>query len=179
MLLYTESFSCSLSFSCVPPCWFIWGVFRTYPVLVYIKSMLASWCREFFLYKTKRKNVKVNKNVHNWVTLLFNFKAEVDIQYRLHKVPSCLPAESVEINGSFSWKLVKTVTQRVKIQSVTFLMLLFGNERLTSVVYKTNGQGDRNLVNCALCYVIGQFKNAWTESAQWPIWLLPLVYTVS
>ena len=42
-----------------------------------------------------------------------------------------------------------------KIQSVNFLMLLFGNESLTSLVY-LNWQGDRNLVNCALCYVIGQ-----------------------
>ena len=96
--------------------WFIWRVSLTCPVLVYewsfsfiphagfflfgvsliIRSMLASLCREFLLYKTKRKNVKVNKNVHNWVMLLF--KAEVDIQCRLHKVASCLPADSAEIN---------------------------------------------------------------------------------
>ena len=38
------------------------------------------------------------------------------------------------IYGSFSWKLVKIVTYRVKIQSVNFLMLLFGNESLTSLV---------------------------------------------
>ena len=41
-----------------------------------------------------------------------------------------------------------------------FLMLLFGNESLTSLVYinirHINWQGDRNLVNCALCYIIGQ-----------------------
>ena len=42
---------------------------------------------------------------------------------------------SVSIHWSFSWKLVRTVTQRVTIQSVNFLMLLFGNERLTSLVY--------------------------------------------
>ena len=65
-------------------CWFIWGVTLACPVLVYvlsfsytphagfflwgvslIRSMLASLCREFLLYKTKRTNVKVNKNVHN------------------------------------------------------------------------------------------------------------------
>ena len=62
----------------------------THPMLAGIsltRSMLASLCREFLLYKTKRKNVKlkVNKNVHNRVMLLL-FKAEVDIQYRLHKV---------------------------------------------------------------------------------------------
>ena len=39
------------------------------------------------------------------------------------------------IYGSFSLKLDKIVTQRVKIQSVNFLMLLFGNESLTSLVY--------------------------------------------
>ena len=38
-------------------------------------------------------------------------------------------------------------------------MLLFGNESLTSLVYiniRHKLQGDRNLVNCSLCYVIGQ-----------------------
>ena len=68
----------------MPPCWFICGVSLTCPALVYewsfsytphagffllgvslIKSMLASLCSKFLLYKTKRKNVKVNKNVHN------------------------------------------------------------------------------------------------------------------
>ena len=53
---------------------FLWGVSL-------IRSMLASLCREFLLYKTKR-NVKVNKNAHSWV--MFFFKAEADIQYRLH-----------------------------------------------------------------------------------------------
>ena len=91
-------------------CWFIWGVSLTCPVLGYvwsfsytphagfflfgvslIRSLLASLCSEFLLYKTKWKNVKVNKNVHNWVMLLF--KAEADIQCRLHKVASCLPAD--------------------------------------------------------------------------------------
>ena len=32
-------------------------------------------------------------------------------------------------------KLAKTVTERVTIQSVNFLMLLFGNESLTALVY--------------------------------------------
>ena len=31
------------------------------------------------------------------------FKAEVDIQYRLHKVASCLPADSAEINTNMKW----------------------------------------------------------------------------
>ena len=108
-----------------PPFWFIWGVSLTCPVLVYewsfsftphagffllgvsliIRSMLASLCREFLLYKTKRKILKVNKNVHNWVMLLF--KAEADIQHRLHKVASCLPADSAEINTNMKWVPVK------------------------------------------------------------------------
>ena len=61
-----------------------------------IRSMLASLCSEFLLYKTKRKNVKVNKNVHNGVMLLF--KAGADIQCRLHKVASRLPPDNAEIN---------------------------------------------------------------------------------
>ena len=32
------------------------------------------------------------------------FKAEADIQYRLHKVASCLPADSAEINTNTSEK---------------------------------------------------------------------------
>ena len=78
VLVYAESTSCA------PQCWFIWGVTLTCPVLVYvwsfsytlhagffllgvslIRSMLASLYWEFLLYKTKRKNIKVNKNVHN------------------------------------------------------------------------------------------------------------------
>ena len=35
------------------------------------------------------------------------FKAEADIQYRLHKVASCLPADSAEINTSMKWVPVK------------------------------------------------------------------------
>ena len=66
-----------------------------------LRSMLASLCREFLLYKTKRKNVKVNKNVHNWVMLLF--KAEADIQYRLHKAA----ADNAEINTNMKWVPVK------------------------------------------------------------------------
>ena len=49
-------------------CWFMCGVFLTHPMLAsfsweFLRSMLASLCREFLLFK--RKNVKVNKNVHN------------------------------------------------------------------------------------------------------------------
>ena len=33
------------------------------------------------------------------------FKAEVDIQYRLHKVASCLPADSAEIQTSNGYLL--------------------------------------------------------------------------
>ena len=93
---------------CATLCWFIWGVSLTCPVLVYmwsflhtpcwilslgsfshLRSMLASLCKEFLLYKTKRKNVKVNKNVHNWVMLLF--KSEADI----HKAPQgCIMSSS-------------------------------------------------------------------------------------
>ena len=72
---------------------FLWGVSL-------IRSVLASLCREILLYKTKR-SVKVNKNVHSWVIWLF--KAEADIQYRLHKVASCLPADSAEINTNMTW----------------------------------------------------------------------------
>ena len=95
------------STSCAPQCWFIWGVSLTCPVLVYvwsfsytpyagffllgvslIRSVLASLCREFLLYKTKKK-CKSNKNVHNWVMLLF--KAEADI----HKAPQgCIMSSS-------------------------------------------------------------------------------------
>ena len=39
--------------------------------------------------------------------MLFNFKAEVDIQCRLHKVASCLPADSAEINTNMKWVPVK------------------------------------------------------------------------
>ena len=40
------------------PSWLVfWGVSL-------IRSMLATFCREFLLFKTKRKK-KVNKNVHN------------------------------------------------------------------------------------------------------------------
>ena len=45
--------------------------------------------------------VKVNKNVHNWVMLFF--KAEADIQYRLHKVA----ADNAEINTNMKWVPVK------------------------------------------------------------------------
>ena len=39
------------------------------------------------------------------------------------------------VGHSISWKLVKIVAYRVKIQSVIFLMLLLGNESLTSLVF--------------------------------------------
>ena len=36
--------------------------------------------------------------------LMLHFKAEADIQYRLHKVASCLPAaDSAEINTNMKW----------------------------------------------------------------------------
>ena len=36
------------------------------------------------------------------------FKAEADIQYRLHKVASCLPADSTEMNTNMKlWAPVK------------------------------------------------------------------------
>ena len=110
------------------PCWFIWGFsympsaglygefllhaqcwFRCGVSLTVTHPMPASLCSKFLLYKTKRKDVKlkVNKNVHNWEMLLFNFKAEVDIQCRLHKVASCLPADSAEINTNMKWVPVK------------------------------------------------------------------------
>ena len=110
------------------PCWFIWGFsympsaglywefllhaqcwFRCGVSLTVTHPMPASLCSKFLLYKTKRKNVKlkVNKNVHNWEMLLFNFKAEVDIQCRLHKVASRLPADSAEINTNMKWVPVK------------------------------------------------------------------------
>ena len=116
MIIWGVSFTCPVlvymgSFSYMPsaglrvefllhtPCWLLFlGVSL-------IMSMLASLCREFLLFKTKRKNIKVNKNVHNWVMLLF--KAEVDIQYRFHKVASCLPANSPEINTNMKRVPVK------------------------------------------------------------------------
>ena len=41
---------------------------------------------------TTSKKTKVNKNLHNWVMLLF--KAKGDVTYRLQKVAAWLPAES-------------------------------------------------------------------------------------
>ena len=35
------------------------------------------------------------------------FKAEVDIQYRLHKLASCLPTGSAEINTNMKWVPIK------------------------------------------------------------------------
>ena len=63
-------------------------------------------------------------------------------------------------DGSFSWKLVKTVTQRVKIHFLKFFyMLLFGYESLTSLVYiniKHKLTGWQELVHyvrsVSLCY---------------------------
>ena len=110
MLVYVWSFSympsagLCVEFLLHTPCWLLsLGSFSHIRV---IRSMLASLCSEFLLYKTKRKNVKVNKNVHNQVMLLL-FKAEADIQCRLHKVASCLPADSAEINTNMKWVPVK------------------------------------------------------------------------
>ena len=65
VLVYMGSFSympsagLHVEFLLYTPCWLLFlGVSL-------VRSMLASLCREFFLFKTKRKNVKVNKNVHN------------------------------------------------------------------------------------------------------------------
>ena len=63
-------------------------------------------------------------------------------------------------DGSFSWKLVKTVTQMVKIHFLNFFyMLLFGYESLTSLVYiniKHKLTGWQELVHyvrsVSLCY---------------------------
>ena len=97
-------------------CWLCGEYLLHAPVLVYMGSFsyMASaglrvefllhtpcwllYVGNFFFTKQNEKNVKVNKNVHNWVML--HFKAEADIQYRLHKVASCLPADSAEINTS-------------------------------------------------------------------------------
>ena len=51
------------------------------------------------------------------------------------------------------------MTQRVKIQSVNFFMLLFGNESLTSFAFiniRHKLTGWQEPGNCSLCYVIGQ-----------------------
>ena len=75
------------STSCMPRCWFIWGVSLTCPVLDYMwsfsysytphagfflwgVSLIRSICwllylGNFFFTKQETKNVKVNKNVHN------------------------------------------------------------------------------------------------------------------
>ena len=65
VLVYLGSFSympsagLPVEFLLHTPCWLLFlGVSL-------IRSMLASLCPEFLLYKRKRKNVKVNKNVHN------------------------------------------------------------------------------------------------------------------
>ena len=56
---YMPSAGLGVEFLLNTPCWLLFlGVSL-------IRSMLASLCREFLLFKTKRKNVKVNKNVHN------------------------------------------------------------------------------------------------------------------
>ena len=56
---YMPSAGLRVEFLLHTPCWLLFlGVSL-------IMSMLASLCREFLLFKTKRKNIKVNKNVHN------------------------------------------------------------------------------------------------------------------
>ena len=64
------------------------------------------------------------------------------------------------IYGSFSWKLVKTVTDFIegKISVwffIYFYVVIWKWKVDISCVHK-NWWGDRNLVNCASCYVIGQ-----------------------
>ena len=57
--------------------------------------------------------------------LLFKFKAEVDIQYRLHKVASCLPADSAEINTNTKWVPVKQHTcQPIQLTSIKYIFSL-------------------------------------------------------
>ena len=92
---------------CAPLCWFIWGVSLTCPVLVYVGSFLHTPCwllslgsfshkvyAGFFMQgisflQTKRKNLKMNKNVHNWVMLLFKSEANI------HKAPQgCIMSSS-------------------------------------------------------------------------------------
>ena len=66
---YMPSAGLHVEFLLLTPCWLLFlGVSL-------IRSTLASSCRDFLLFKTKRKNVKVNKNVHNWVMLLFKAEA--------------------------------------------------------------------------------------------------------
>ena len=112
VLVYMGSFSDMPSaglygeFLLYAQCWFTCGVSLTHLSLgsfspkIYA-GFFISLCREFLLYKRKRKNVNVNKNVHNWVMLLF--KAEADIQYRLHKAA----ADNAEINTNMKWVPVK------------------------------------------------------------------------
>ena len=63
-----------------------------------------------------------------WVNLAFSHMLGCTNPFVCTSVCLC------RIYGSFFWKLVKTVTKRVKIQRVNFLMLLFGNESLTALV---------------------------------------------
>ena len=76
IIIWGVSLTCPLlvymgSFSYMPSAGLLWSFSYTPHAgffllgISLIKSMLASLCREFLLYKTKRKNVKVNKNVHN------------------------------------------------------------------------------------------------------------------
>ena len=102
-----------------PPCWFIWGVsLIIMPCAVlgvefllhtpcwllflwsFIWSMLASLRSKFLLYKTKTKNVKVRKKVHNWVILLF--KAEVVIQY-VQAPQGCIMSSSRQCWNKQTW----------------------------------------------------------------------------
>ena len=100
----------------------------------------------------------------------------------------CTSVYLCRIYGSFSWKLVKTVTKRVKIQSVNFLMLLFGNESLTSLVYinirhKMTVTGTWLTVHhvtssVSVLHVTEDIRNAQIELAQWPVWLLPFFFII-
>ena len=119
VLVYVWSTSCAGlygKFLLHAQCWFIWGVSLTHPMLAsfsweFLSSGLC-WLLYVGNFFFTKQIFQVNKNVHNWVMLLL-FKAEVDIQYRLHKVASCLPlqADSAEINTNMKWVPVISVKQ--------------------------------------------------------------------
>ena len=134
-------------------CWFTCGVYFTHPILA---SFLGSFSHNvyagFFMLgissfqkKKSKKKVKVNKNVHNWVILLF--KAEVDIQYRLHKVASCFPADSAEIqtwngyllNSNYHTMQLNTQKRYWAIQAGLLIPLTFAQHRLSPLAAFTSG----------------------------------------
>ena len=49
------------------------------------------------------------------------FKAEVDIQYRLHKFASCLPADSAEINTNMKYKHVSNYATKHKKEIIELI----------------------------------------------------------